>query len=331
MVCACNAPKSERGKTGEGPAHRSPGEPTKFQGSLSQPAEAQLDLHDKTFAEIEGPQSETLFRYLAGNPRWEIREEGGPRFAIRKEKQGGAYATSLNGFYSVLDGEVMHQTRVLISFQKEHGFGDEHGNVTRTKAGSKNTALTVEGEHAGSPGNSSYLIVDGGPVFLEIFEQAPQLERRFSQAVFDEVSAELRDVMANAVTIEKTGILPIPGRYPVALPTAEKFEVRDGMQPGIYMVDAAVASRAAGTAYIKAFRVDTGEQLSEERVQAKTTRHLGWSNDGGTFFPYTSEVTIYEGDWSTSYEARFELWQKSVSGSLVKLAESTRSIHGWQH
>jgi hypothetical protein len=41
-------------------------------------------------------------------------------------------------------------------------------------------------------------------------------------------------------------------------------------------------------------------------------------------------VTIYEGDWSNKYKARFELWYKPEQGDESKVAETTRMINGWE-
>jgi hypothetical protein len=74
----------------------------------------------------------------------------------------------------------------------------------------------------------------------------------------------------------------------------------------------------------------TGEQLSEERMTPRSTRYLGWSEGGKTLLSYGSEVTVYEGDWRSAYEARFELWHRSNDGAEKKFAEKTRMINGWQ-
>jgi hypothetical protein len=190
-------------------------------------------------------------------------------------------------------------------------------------------SLIVEGESLGQPGNSSYTIVNGGLVFLEIFDQAPELERKFTQRAYKEISAELYDVLRHRDQVDARGIFPGSDHYPKPLPKHRHFEVKD-RAPGIYLVDAAINPTEAGIAYIKAFKVDTGEQLSEEQTKLVSTRHVGWSDDGGTYFAYSSEVVIYEGDSDSTYQARFELWHRSGKAIEAKLAESTRTINGWE-
>ena len=303
---------------------------TEYGGKLTSPREAHVDLSDQTLTKFDEELSQLLFRYLAGNPRWEIRKERGLRYSVRLERINGDFQTTLNGFYSTYSIGAMRQTRVLISFGKAYGFGRERGNITRTTPGQKDVSLIIEGEHAGAPGNSSYTIVSGGKVFLEIYDQAPELKRTFTQRAFNEVSAELADVIEHRKSIQKSGILPVPKHYPKPLPKKSFLEVRDGMQPGIYLIAAAVSPTEPGYAYIKAFNTRTGERLSEERMTPRSVRYLGWSNDEKTLFSYGSEVTVYEGDWSSTYEARFELWHRSDKGVEKKLSDKTRMINGWQ-
>ncbi len=301
-----------------------------YGGKLSKPKEACVDLSDQTLTKFDDELSQILFRYLAGNPRWEIREERGVRYAVRLERVDGEFETTMNGFYSTHENDAWRQTRVLISFGKEYGFGRERGNITRTKAGERDVSVIIEGEHSGTPGNSSYTIIAGGAIILEIYDQVPEIARNFTQQAFNEVSAELKDVFAHREEIEKSGILPVEEHYPKPLPMKNYFEIKDGMQPGIYLIAAAVGPTEPGFAYVKAFNVKTGKRLSEERMTPRSVRYLGWSYDGTTLFHYGSEVTVYEGDWSSTYEARFELWHRTKNGTEKKLAEKTILINGWE-
>jgi hypothetical protein len=329
LLSACNSSKGNSSREQETPPPPAPKPAIKFEGSLSTPVEARVDLRGETLSKFKRSH-ELLFRYLAGNPRWEIREERGLRYAIRKEEKDGAYKTSLNGFYSSFESDVMLQTRVLLSFDKPFGFGRDYGNITRFGFGSDFANVIVEGEHNGSPGNSSYLIVDGAGLFLEIFDQAPEIERKFSQKTVAEVSAELSAVLEHQEEIEKRGIMAQPSHYPVPPPQEASFVVADGSQLGIYYVEGAVQSTAPGVATIRVFRTKDGQRLSESRITDASTRHMGWSKGGKEFFRYSSEVTVYVGDWETKYEARFELWHKAREGTEKKLAEATRMINGWQ-
>lgn len=173
-----------------------------FGGKLCRSIEAHVAFSDQTLTKFDDELSPLLFRYLAGNPRWEIREKRGLRYAVRLEQVNGGYQPTLNGSYSTNNNSTVRQTRVLISFGRAYGFGRERGNITRTAPGQKDVSLIIEGEHAGTPGNSSCTIVSGGKVFLEIYDQAPELTRTFTQRAFNEVSAELASVNEHRRSIE---------------------------------------------------------------------------------------------------------------------------------
>src|SRR5262245_43429988 len=197
-------------------------------GALSAPEPSHIDLSDQTLTKFDEELRNTLFQYLAGNPRWEVREEGGLKFAVRQELVEGHYVSQLNGYYNTEDDGEIRQTRVLLAFGRPYGFGTNVGIITRVVPGAKNVPVIVEGEHEGSPGNSSYLIVGGGGLFLEIYDQAPELQRKFTQTAFDQVSAELADVIKYQKEIRQRGVLPLAERYPKPLPQRFQFLVNDG-------------------------------------------------------------------------------------------------------
>jgi hypothetical protein len=301
----------------------------RYGGKLSQPPESHVDLSDLTLTKFDALHRDSLFQYVAGNPRWEVRYERGVRYAVRLERVNGEYASGSNGFFSTHEDGGTRQTRVMLSFGKPYGFGNDPSNVTRVKPGSKDVPLIVEAEHPGTPGNSSYVVIDGGLVFLEIYDQAPELTRKFTQAAVGEVCAELQKVLRFREQIDQTGILPVPDRYPKPLPTGKHIEVKNELRPGCYAVEAAANPTEIGYICVKAFEVKTGKNLSEDAMTAGSARFVGWSGEGKSFFPYQSVVFVYEGAGQPDYEARFELWHLADSGRQTKLAETTRMVSGW--
>ena len=302
------------------------------EGKLVYPDEAHVDLSDVTITNFNTPENQSILqRYFAGNGRWEVRQERGLPYAVRLEKVDGEYQTSLNGYYSEHkeDGSV-YQTRVLVSFKEPYGYGNLNDRITRSNAGDVDVELVVADSFPGKPGYTSYLIVDGGGIYIEIYDQAPQIERVFTQKAYNEVSNELSAVLENLDEIVAIGIMPLDEFYLGEFPTTPYFNVNDGMQRGIYLLDAAVNPTAPGILYVKVFNTKSGERLSADRVTPASTRLAAWSEGGVTYFPYQSEITIYEGDWSTEFEARFELWHKDEFGHETKLLETTRLVYGWQ-
>ncbi|MCK4828735.1 hypothetical protein KA005_74075 [bacterium] len=271
---------------------------------------------------------EIVKRYLAGNSRWEVR---GKYYAIRREKTDGGYKTTVNGFYSSKKEDGWCQTRVILSFGQPYGFGRDRGNITRIEIGKEKVVdIIIEGPHSGVPGHSSYVIFAGEGLNLEIYEQTPKVERAFTKSAYYEVSQELREVLRHAKDVEFTGIVPIPKLYPIKAKEELTFEVKDGMQPGIFLIEGWINLTEPGDAYVKVFETKTGKRLSKKMIILRSTRMVSWSNGGNTFFPYNARVVVDEGDWNHQYEARFELWHKAKNGKETKLAEKTRMIHGWQ-
>jgi hypothetical protein len=271
-----------------------------------------------------------LKRYLGGNPRWEVLNEHGKLYAIRKEKQDGKYLTSLNGYYLNFEDSLGdYESRVIISFGQYYGFGNDESGITFTDSKDKQLSMIIEGKHDGSPGNTSYLIIKSANMNIEIYEQAKNERRNFTQRTIGELNDELSDVLKYEKEINENGIIPISTYYPFKVDSLY-FDILDGMQPGIYVVQAGISVDKNGIVYTKAFNSNTNERLSADRITPRTTRRVGWSKSGRIIFHYESELTVYEGDLDHQYNARFEIWFKDEKGKEKKLLEKSKQISGWE-
>ncbi len=271
-----------------------------------------------------------LKRYLAGNPRWEVLNEHGKLYAIRKEKQDGKYLTSLNGYYSNFEDSLGdYESRVIISLGQYYGFGNDESGITFTDSKDKQLSMIIERQHDGSPGNSSYLIIKGSNMNIEIYEQAKNERRNFTQKTIGELNDELSNVLKYEKEINENGIIPISTYYPFKVDSLY-FDILDGMQSGIYVVQAGIRIDKDGIIYTKVFNSSTNERLSANRITPRTTRRIGWSKSGRIIFYYESELTVYEGDWDHQYNARFEIWFKDENGKEKKLLEKSKQISGWE-
>ena len=298
-------------------------------GDLSSGAE--INISHEVISQFDREKTEILKRYLAGSPLWEIRKESGNFYAVRRELVNGRYETTLNGFYSVSRDDGSYQTRVILSFESPYGFGRDYGNVTKVPLEDDDTIKPIiEEPHSGTAGYSSYVMFIGKFLNLEIYEQAPQKKRYFTEKIFREINEELNEVLTYLKEVKITGMLPIPERYPFEFRKKPSFKIKDGMQPGIYLLEAWINPTTEGEVYAKVFDKKTGLRLSQSLITPRSTRIIGWSENGKIFFPYNSQITVYEGDWSHEYEARFELWHRSFEGHEYKLVERTRKIHGWE-
>jgi hypothetical protein len=116
------------------------------------------------------------------------------------------------------------------------------------------------------------------------------------------------------------------GRY-----TTPTFELRKGVQPGIYYAEIWDNPGEPGHFYLRAFEVTRGSSLSRDRLMEKSVR-AGWSDDGAEQFFSSMEFTLYEGDHGDRYAARIEVWFVPDSGQPVrKINEGTWMVEGWQH
>jgi hypothetical protein len=308
----------------------SSGQITRYDGQLTQPKDATVLLQGLCYDQFTADKAMSLKRYFSGNPRWEVLQEGDKVYAIRKEKQDEKYLTSLNGFYSNFEDTIGPlQTRVIVSFGKYYGFGNDESGITFADSQDKTVGVTIEGEHEGEPGNSSYLIIKSKNINVEIFEQAKNINRNFTQQAITEINKELSDVLKYENELTDNGVIPVAGYYPFKLDSAF-FHIFDGMQPGIYVIQAAVKPDRQGIIYAKVFNVKTNQQLSADRITPTTKREIGWSKTGQTYFQYESELTVYEGDWDHQYQARFEIWFRDKNGQERKLAEQIKLINGWE-
>ena len=180
--------------------------------------------------------------------------------------------------------------------------------------------------------HESRVMIEGGGVWVEIFEQSKALERRVTKASIKTLEAEFSEFQKDppaAVNRAKTRARDLALRLGGA--SGEPVRLLEGMQPGIYGVAFSLNPGEPGVVYLKAFEVTKGTPLSEDRLEAASETRMTWSADPTEKFGAKSGFTIYEGDWGKPYAARFEVWFKPDSqGSERKLAEKIYKIEGWQ-
>jgi hypothetical protein len=311
----------------------------------SKPPEAKLNLSDQTLNQFGDHNKEALFRYLASSPRWEVRYNvrNGQSYAVRREKnQHGAYFTTLHGYYTSMDFissdfDNYFQKRTALSFDKPAL------NEPKTEAyvGESEVQVRVEHPSSGSPGYSSNMGVYSGSLYLDIYEQSNDLTRRISQEIFDDVSEELRVVLDNIESVEKTGLLPEGSPYykPAITPSFNVTEAslwgrnevsEDVLAGGIYYLSGNVCPKTKGKVYAKVVNLKDNSLMSSEEVRRSSIIYTGWSSNGGVCFPYHSQISVYEGGFDARHKVRFELWHQDEKGKEEKLIECVKTISGWE-
>lgn len=275
---------------------------------------------------------EVLKRYLKGNGRWEYVTAWGETYAYQKELKDGIYSTTFNGQYSERkDPCGFEKTRVIISIGPYFGYhNNDNGMTFSTVNNNDNIMLKTEEFNENPTKISSYLIIKGKGFNIEIFEENCDSTRQFTKQTLNNLDVEISKVIQNRKVINKKGEMPMPKYYPKKMDSTF-INVIDSFQKGIYIVKAGYKTREEGEIHIRAYDTKSNIRLSKEDLLNKTTVQVGWDIEGTTVFPFEREIMIIEGDWSTNYEVRFELWFKNKKGKEKKINQTIRKVYGWQH
>jgi hypothetical protein len=140
------------------------------------------------------------------------------------------------------------------------------------------------------------------------------------------------DFYADNLEIPHSLKLEIPKKYRYKNDHFKKstdFELYNSFQPGIYTYDISINKTGKGIVFLKAYEVTQKDQLSIEELKLRSAITVKPSD---TIIRYRlkDDFTIYEGDWSHPYAARFEMWFRSdATGKETKLAQKYYKIEGW--
>jgi hypothetical protein len=272
-----------------------------------------------------------LQRHLQASPEWKVFPERDALIAYRREFKDGKWVVSLNGFNSRYLGQSHVQTRHIFRFSPEGGgaFANEANRsiLTITAPDVGDVQLNLK---SSDQGIESYLAVGKPGLWFEFFEQTNSEPRDYTRKALDELSTMMHALHEAEDEVKRRGFASVLMPKDGVIQGEPTLTISDSFQGGIFDVSARVNPGQPGTVFLKAFRSDTGEQLSEGRLKPKSQEYIGWSGDSNDLFLYNAHVTIYEGDWDTPYSARFELWIQPVNAPEIKLLESEREIVGWQ-
>jgi hypothetical protein len=201
--------------------------------------------------------------------------------------------------------------------------------VQHTQEGTKPVKSEIG---VGNELHESRIMIECGGVWVEIFEQSDNAERRVTKATVTNLEEEFSAFLKNpedVVAAARTKSRELASR--LAGDEGHPFRLLTGMQPGIYGVVYSLNPGEPGSVYLKAFEVTKGTPLSVERLEAKSRTRMTWSADSSERFGAKAGFTIYEGDWGKPYAARFEVWFTPDSGKADrKLAKRIFKIEGWQ-
>ncbi|MCU0871674.1 MAG: hypothetical protein MUE50_04960 [Pirellulaceae bacterium] len=270
--------------------------------------------------------SDTFGDYIEASPDWHVFIEQGHRFASRRWSYGGEPRDTLHGYISEFGGDSGFQTRCLLC-------------LDRKQWSSYSVQHVQEGDNPVKPqmtlGNNlheSRVMIECGGVWVEVFEQSGEPERRVTKATVTALEEEFSEFLRNpkaALAAAQARSRELASR--LVGKDGQPFRLLTGMQPGIYGVAYSLNPGEPGSVYLKAFEVTKGTPLSADRLEAASKTRMTWSTETSERFGAKAGFTVYEGDWGKPYAARFEVWFKPDSGKTErKLAERIFKIEGWQ-
>jgi len=269
---------------------------------------------------------DTFRDYVEASPDWHVFIEQGNRFASRRWSYGGEPQDTLHGYISDFSDASKFQTRCLICLDRKQW---SRYSVQHVQEGTEPVKPDMS---MGNQLHESRLMIECGGVWVEVFEQSDNPERRATKATVTNLENEFSEFLKNpeaSVREARTKSSELASR--LAGDDAHPFRLLTGMQPGIYGVAYSLNPGEPGSVYLKAFEITKGTPLSVERLEASSKTRMTWSTDPSERFGAKSGFTIYEGDWGKPYAARFEVWFAPDSGkSERKLAERIFKIEGWQ-
>jgi len=264
--------------------------------------------------------------YLEASPDWYVFLEDGNQFAYRRWSYNGEPRNSSHGYISDFGENLRFQTRCLLCLDRKQW---SRYFVQHVREGNKPVKPTI------SEGNGLYesrVMVECDGVWVEIFEQSDNPERRITKTTVANLEKEFAEFLKNPkAAVDAARIKSHEWARRLAGDEKYPFRLIDGMQPGIYLVAYSLNPGEPGSVYLKAFEVTQGTPLSVDRLAARSRTRMTWSTNSSERFGAKAEFTIYEGDWGKPYAARFEVWFTPDSGKPDrKLAERIFKIEGWQ-
>jgi hypothetical protein len=259
-------------------------------------------------------------QHMAADIAWDVRVEGGRRFAIAVPPgPKGEYTPTLNG-YTKPPG--VQKARVIVGLGQQYSGG---GVITEVGAVDGTTLVLLDKRDWEEGGRSQLVVEGGGGLTIEVFEQSGIGERTFTIAALEHVSAALQR-MAGQGGLTPGSVERTQG--------GARLEIADGREPGLYLATAWVNPQAHGVAHLEVTLIaesdaaSTGD-LSRSWVRERTARVVGWSPDPDERFRYRSHVSVLEGPDVTPFLARFELWFTPDDGPPRQLVAVARPIVPW--
>lgn len=300
-----------------------------FQKPGSKKNSDQIVLQDLCLDKFTIEKILVLQRYLKGSPRWDYRSERGMIYAFQLPQNKAEIFPNSKGFYeSNISREYQPKTRIVLSFGQHLGYGGQE-DVTFTDFKDKILKVNLFSDLKAGGKISSYLIIKGPGLQIEIFEQAENHRLLFTRQSILEINKELKMVLQNQNSIQEHGRV-LDSAYLEKFSDSSYFKVNNGPQQGIFFVQAAYNADCEGKMFVKVFELAGNSQLSKKIIPSMSQRELGWDKNGKVFFNYAAEIIIYDSFNKQAFDARFELWFKDKTNTEILVASCKREIKAWE-
>lgn len=269
---------------------------------------------------------DTFSDYIEASPDWHVFMNQSDRFASRLWSCGGGRGKKGSYISKPSSDDDDFQIRCLLCLDRQQ---ESRHSVQHVQEGIKPAKPKMS---MGNNLHESRVMIECGGVWVEIFEQSGNRERRVTKATVALLEQEFSEFLRNpadAVAAAQARTRELARR--LAGEGNQPFRLVTGSQPGIYNVVYSLNPGEPGTVYLKAFEVSKGTPLSVDELKRGSKTRMIWSTDPSERFGVSEGFMISEGDWGKPYAARFEVWFKPDSGnSDRKLAERIFRIEGWQ-
>ena len=263
--------------------------------------------------------------YLEASPDWHVFSQGKERFAARRWSRAGEPENERDGWVYE-NGPPYIQTRCLLSLDRKQW---RYERVQPVQEGKQPVLPTIS---VSRQLHESRVMIDAGGVWVEVFEESDNSERRITKATVASLEREFSRFVENpaaALTAARARSRELAAR--VAGDERHPFRLLEVWDPGQYDVAYSLNPGEPGLVYLKAFEVTRETPLSARRLKTESKTRLSWSTDATERFWGKESFTIFEGDWGKPYAARFEVWFDPDSGQPDrKLAQRVYKIEGWQ-
>lgn len=315
----------EPGKYTAHPAEPELSEPDSFQAALQASLETPGTSDSSVVPSIPALGSlhsdhpALLRRYLTVSPAWWFHVTKGNEFATRRWRIDGRWETNLHGHFSSFfpPESQKYQVRTCLGMS-----GKSWKRWAKKIPAGEEIQLPVTDTHGRQESSITW---DESGIVVEMFEQAETEERRMTKAAIKELQSEFQALLENPTWDHAKTLLPEG-----AILRGEHASFSLTGSGGIYTAIIRCNPGEPGCVYLKAYEITGNTRLSEDRLKKRSTELIGWSEDPKELFRSSFQFTIYEGELSQFYGARFEVWFAPENGKDDrKLIESNWKIDGW--